>query len=187
MDLKARVLERRRIFKGRVVDLGLERVRLPNGAVTELEIIRHQGAAAAVPLTASGEVVLVRQYRHAVGEWLLEVPAGKLEPGEDPESCSLREVEEEVGLRPKTMTPLGPIWTTPGFTNERIWLFLATDLEPGRQALEDDESLSVERMLLPRAVDAVRRGEICDAKSIVALLRAEQVVSRRGREAQPRR
>ncbi len=166
------VLERRGVFKGRVLDLSVERVRLPNGNVCELELIRHPGAAAVVPLDDGGNVLLVRQYRHAAGGYLLEVPAGKLDPGEPPETCALREVEEETGHRPSDLAPLGWIWTTPGFTDERIWLFLATGLAPTRQDLEHDEVLTVERVPLARAVSWAETGEIQDAKSVCALLRA---------------
>jgi ADP-ribose pyrophosphatase len=166
------VLEKRGVFRGKVVDLSVERVRLPNGNVCELELIRHPGAAAVVPLDGNGDVLLVRQYRHATGGYVLEVPAGKLDPGEPPEACALREVEEETGHRPRTLAPLGWIWTTPGFTDERIWLFLATDLAPTRQDLQHDEVLTVERLPLAEAVARAERGEIVDAKSVCALLRA---------------
>ena len=165
-------LEHRQIYKGKVVDLAVEKVALPNGAVTELEIIRHPGAAAMVPLTEEGSVLLVRQYRYATRSWLLEVPAGKLDPGEAPEVCAAREMEEEVGHRPGELVSLGWIWTTPGFTDERIWLYLGRDLVSGRQALEGDEILSVESVPLAEAVAKVHSGEICDGKSVCALLRA---------------
>jgi len=169
---EAERLEQRPIYQGRVVNLSVDRVRLPNGRVSELEVIRHPGAVAVVPLTAEGEVLLVRQYRYAVDQWLLEVPAGKLDPGEAPESCAVREVEEEVGVRAGRLVPLGWIWTTPGFTDEKIWLFLARDLQPGRQDLESDEVLSVVSVPLAEALAKVERGEICDGKSICALLLA---------------
>ena len=171
---EAEVLDRREVFKGRVVDLSIERLRLPNGKVCELELIRHPGAAAVVPVDDAGNVLLIRQYRHATGGWLVEVPAGKLDPGEAPETCALREVEEETGHRPSTLAPLGWIWTTPGFTDERIWLYLATGLSPTRQALQHDELLTVERTPLVEAVSWARDGRIVDAKSVCALLRAEQ-------------
>lgn len=173
---EAELLERTQVFKGRVVDLSVDRVRMPNGKTTELEVIRHPGAAAMVPLTESGEVLLVRQYRYATGGWLLEVPAGKLDDGEDPEVCAVRELEEEVGMKPAKVTPLGWIWTTPGFTDEKIWLYLCRDLEPAQQDLQDDEVLTVESRSLAEAVELVRQGEICDGKSICALLQAEAYV-----------
>ena len=166
-----KTLEQKQIFKGKVVDLVVETVELPNGGVTELEVIRHPGAAAMVPLTSDGQVLLVRQYRHAPRSWLLEIPAGKLDPGEAPEVCAARELEEEVGYRPGELISLGWIWTTPGFTNEKIWLYLARDLVAGTQALEGDEVLSVESVPLDEAVAKVHGGEICDGKSVCALLR----------------
>jgi ADP-ribose pyrophosphatase len=147
----AELLERRAVFDGRVVKLSLDRVRLPNGRVCDLEMIRHPGAAAAVPIDAEGRVLLVRQYRYAAGGWILEVPAGKLDGGEAPEVCAAREVAEETGFRPGRLISMGRIWTTPGFTDEKIWLFLALELEPAAQALQQDEVLTVERLPLPDA------------------------------------
>ena len=170
---EARRLKRTTVFDGRVVHLTVDRVELPNGRTAELEVISHPGAAAMVPLSEEGEVFLVRQYRYATGSWLLEVPAGKLDPGEEPEVCAAREVEEEIGYRASELIPLGWIWTTPGFTDEKIWLYLARGLEPSEQKLETDEILTVESMPLAEAVAKVHAGEICDGKSICALLRAE--------------
>lgn len=161
------------VYDGRVVDLRLERLRLPDGVEIELEIVRHCGAAAVVPVTSDGRVLLIRQYRHATGDWLLEVPAGKLDvKGENPEVCARRELEEETGFRAGTLHSLGWIWTTPGFTDERIWLFLATELERGRQNLQPDELLTVMDVPLEEAAEMARSGEITDGKSICALLRA---------------
>ncbi len=175
---EGKTLDSRVIHDGKVVHLSVDRVELPNGRVTELEVIHHQGAAAVVPLTEAGEVLLVRQYRHATGGWLLEVPAGKLDPGEGPEVCAVRETEEEVGMQAAQLDPLGWIWTTPGFTDEKIWLYLARDLTPGRQDLQGDEVLSVEKLVLAEAIDRVHAGEICDAKSVCALLRAAAFLDR---------
>lgn len=162
----------KQVYEGRILSIALETVRLPNGGVCELEIVRHPGAAAVVPLDDQGRVLLVRQYRHATGGRLLEVPAGKLDRGETPEVCAAREVEEETGQRPGSLVPMGWIWTTPGFTDERIWLFLARGLVPGRRDLQVDEDLTVERLPLGEAVAMAARGEILDAKSVCALLRA---------------
>jgi len=164
-------LDGREIFRGRILRLEVDRVRLPNGAVMDFEIVHHPGGAAVVPLLDDGSVLLVRQYRYATGGWLLEIPAGKLDPGDSPESCALREVEEETGHRAGRIEPLGWIWTSPGIADEKIWLFLATGLQPTRQALEHDEVLTVERMPLAEAVAKAARGEIQDAKSACALLR----------------
>ncbi len=159
----------RRVYDGRIVKLDLERVALPNGNTIELEMIRHPGAAAVVPLTATGDVILVRQYRHAAGGYLYEVPAGKLDPGECPLHCAARELEEEIGYQAATLVPLLSIYTTPGFTDEVIYLFLATGLTPGRQRLEHDEVLSVVQMPLDEAIARIRDGSIRDAKTVVGL------------------
>jgi ADP-ribose pyrophosphatase len=154
----------------------VDRVRLPNDREMELELVHHRGAAAVVPVMEDGTVLLVRQYRYATGGWLLEIPAGKLDGGESPETCAAREAEEEVGYRPGKLEPLGWIWTTPGFADEKIWLYLATDLQVAEQGLEDDEVLSIEKMPLAEAVEKAFRGEIHDSKSAVALMRAGRVV-----------
>jgi ADP-ribose pyrophosphatase len=167
------VLSSRTVHDGRIVKLALEEVKLPNGNTVTLELIRHPGAAAIVPVDSGGNVVMVRQYRHATGSWLLEVPAGKLDhPGEAPEDCARREVEEETGYRPGRLVTLGWIWTTPGFTNEKIWLFVALDLAPSRPNLQSDEVLTVERLPLAEAVRRAVSGEIVDGKSVCALLKA---------------
>ncbi len=157
------------IYKGRVVDLRLETVRLPNGATVEMELIRHPGAAAVVPLTPHGTVLLVRQYRHAVGGYILEIPAGKLDPGEDPGDCAARELEEEVGVRAARLEPVITFYTTPGFTDEVIRVYLATGLTPGRQSLGRDEVLEVVEMSLQEAMARIRDGGIQDGKTIIGL------------------
>jgi ADP-ribose pyrophosphatase len=166
------VLESREIFKGRVLDLRVDRVRLGNGRVSELEVVRHPGAVAVAALTSAGDVLLVRQYRYATGEWVLEVPAGKVDPGEDPEAAAGRELEEETGFRAGRLDALGWVWTTPGFTNEKIWLFLARDLEPSRPSLQDDEVLTVERVAVGKAIESALDGSLQDAKSVCCLARA---------------
>jgi len=141
--------------------------------------VRHPGAAAVVPLDADGSLLMVRQYRHTVGGWLLEVPAGKLSPGEDPAACAHRELEEEAGVRAATLRELGSIFVSPGFCDERIWLFLATGLAASEQRLEADEVLSVERVPLAEAERRALDGELVDAKSTVAILRAAAVLRER--------
>jgi len=172
-DTRARVLSRSEIYDGRVVKLRLEEIELPGGRRARLELIRHPGAAAILPLLPGGEILMVRQYRHATGgEWLLEVPAGKLDPGETPETCAVRECAEETGYRPQRLEPLGWIWTTPGFTDERIWLYLGSELAPASQDLQEDEALTVERLPLATALRLALDGGIDDGKSIAALWRA---------------
>ncbi len=163
------VLKSEKIYSGRTVDLRVDDVTLPNGHRTRLEVIHHPGASAVVPILADGRVVLIRQYRHAVGGELLEVPAGKLSPGEDPAACAARELEEEAGYRAGTLERLTTIVTTPGFTDERIHLFIGKNLERTSQKLDADEVLNVVVMSLDTAIEKILSGEIADAKSICAL------------------
>ncbi len=172
---------RKQIYRGRVVTLNLETVTLPNGATIELEVIRHQGAAAAVPLTDDGSVLLIRQYRHAAGGYIYEIPAGKIDPGEDPLACAAREVEEETGRRASSLVPMLSFYTTPGFTDEVIYLYLATGLTAGTQKLERDEVLDVVEMPLEEAIRRVADGTIRDAKTIIGL----QAASLAQRPVQP--
>ena len=177
---ESEVLSSETVYSGRIVTLSVEKVRLPNDRTVSLEIVRHPGAAAVVPIDDQGRVILVRQYRHATGSWLLEVPAGKLDhPGESPEDCARREVEEETGFRAGEMTSLGWIWVTPGYSYEKIWLYLARRLTPVPASLQPDEVLTVEPLPLDDAVRRAASGEIVDAKSVCALLRAASLSTSR--------
>ncbi|MBI2370351.1 MAG: NUDIX hydrolase [Deltaproteobacteria bacterium] len=167
--MDARTLQVRQIFKGRVLQLNLEQVCLPNGVEATMEVIRHSGAAAVLPMLDHDRVLLIRQYRHAVGGFIWEVPAGRLDQGEDPAACAARELEEEVGYRAGRLEKLGEILTTPGFCDERIHLFLATDLKPVPTNREHDEVMEVEALRLSDALGMVRSGAIADAKTIVSL------------------
>ncbi len=160
------------IHRGKVVHLFVDTVTLPNGHTTTLEVIRHPGAAAVVPFLDADTILLVRQYRHAAGGFLLEIPAGKLDPGEAPERCAARETAEETGYRPGRLDKLGAILTTPGFTDEIIHLYAGFDLAPVESALELDECLTLEPWPFAEALAMIERGEIQDAKTMSALLLA---------------
>jgi ADP-ribose pyrophosphatase len=169
------MISSRIVHDGRVVHLSLDRLRFPDGSEGELEVVRHRGASAVVPLLGSpGEsdpwVVLVRQYRYAAGGHLYEVPAGIPEKGEDWEACALRELEEETGYRSDELTALTSFFTTPGFTNELIHLFLATGLEEGRHRRDRDEFIEVHELPFSRVMELVESGRIRDGKSLAALL-----------------
>jgi ADP-ribose pyrophosphatase len=155
-----------------------ERVTLPNGTAVELDIVRHPGAAAVVPFLSEREVLLIRQYRHAAGGTIIEVPAGKRDPDERPSDCAARELEEEAGCRAGRLVELGWIWTTPGFTDERIFLFAAFDLEPVPHRRDADEVIETVRMRFDEALGLVWRGELNDAKSSLALLHAARHLGR---------
>ncbi len=160
---------KREIYKGKVVHLFIESVTLPNATTIELEIVRHPGAAAVVPILENGKVVLIRQYRYAAGGYLYEIPAGKLSDGETPEACAVREVEEETGWHIGRLHKLTTIFTAPGFCDEQIHLYLGTGLTRCRQQLDPDEVLEVVEMSFDDAIKNIHDQIICDAKSIVAL------------------
>jgi ADP-ribose pyrophosphatase len=164
-------------YRGKVLHVDRDRVELPGGVVADLEIIRHPGAAAVVPLHPDRSVTLIRQYRYAAGGFIIEVPAGKIDGGESPESCAFREVVEEAGLKPSRLHPLGWIFTTPGFTDEKIHLFAATELVPAPQALEPDEVIEVMRVPLDEALRLAASGGIRDGKSLCTLYRAAQEIA----------
>ncbi|HYD49320.1 MAG TPA: NUDIX hydrolase [Terriglobales bacterium] len=160
---------KRQVYPGRIVDLWLEEVELPNGHRVSLEVIHHPGASAVVALDDERQVTLVRQFRHAAGGFIVELPAGKLDRGEPPAQCAARELREETGLVAGELIELGSIVTTPGFCDERIYLFLARQLSEAAQELGTDEVLTVFRVPLARALEMIRSGEIEDAKSIAGL------------------
>jgi ADP-ribose pyrophosphatase len=164
----------REVYRGPVLRVTMDEVELSGGRTVELEMVRHPGAAAIAPVDADGNVVLVRQIRYASGGSLLEVPAGKLESGETADGCAARELREEAGLTAREWTPLGAIWTSPGFSDERIHLYLATGLTSIPQQLDPDEVLTIMRMPLREAVERALAGDIDDAKTVCALLRAWQ-------------
>ncbi len=165
-------------YRGKFLEMVTEEIALPNGRTATLDLIRHPGASAGVPFLDDDHVLLIRQYRHAAGGTILEIPAGKLEPGEAPELCAVRELEEETGKRAGRTVALGSILTTPGFTDERIHLFAAFDLEDVPAALEADEIIEQAPMTLDRALALIWSGELTDAKSIVALLHAARHMGR---------
>lgn len=168
-------IDSKTLYQGRVLDLYVDRVRLPHGKIADMELVHHRGAAAVVPLLPDGRVILLSQYRYPTGGRILEVPAGRLEADEDPEPCARRELAEETGWRlaeDGELISLGWIWTTPGFADEKIWLYLARGLDRAQQSLERDEILSVEPMPFKEAVEKARQGQIHDSKTVCALLRA---------------
>lgn len=171
-------LSSRLVHDGRIVHLSVDTVRFPDGRVGELEMIRHSGAAAVLPMLSGPEaedpqVLLIRQYRYASGGYLYEVPAGRpSEPGEDWEVCARRELQEETGLVAGRLVRMTSILTTPGFTDERIHLFLAYDLTQGSTAFDHDEFIEVVPLAMSEALRMVRDEEITDAKTICTLLYA---------------
>jgi len=158
--------------RGFHVVVSKERFTLPSGRVLELDIVKHPGAAAIVPFISDTDVLLIRQYRHATRDTIFEVPAGKIDPGETPYTTADRELQEEVGQKAGRIEELGWIWTTPGFTDEKIYLYAGFDLEPVASRPEDDEVIAPFRISLEEALELIWRGELTDAKSAMTLIHA---------------
>ena len=163
--------QRHTVFAGRVLDVGEEEHVLPNGRVATFEVIRHPGGAAVLPVLTEGRVLLIRQYRPALGIMLWEIPAGRLEPGESPEACVHRELAEEAGYRAGRLVPLGGLWSAAGFCDEYVALFAAFELQVVPLAPEPDEIIEPVVMPLAEALQLLFLGEIRDAKTQLALLR----------------
>ncbi len=166
---KAKVHTIRQIHAGKVFRLVQEELTLPNGFTTCLELIRHPGAAALVPVLDDHRVLLIRQYRHAVGQFIWEIPAGTRSPGEDPLECAKRELIEETGYQASELILLGEMLPVPGYSDERIHIYLARGLSPVPQRLEKDEVLEVHPLQMHKAFHMVKKGQIQDAKTIVGL------------------
>jgi ADP-ribose pyrophosphatase len=169
------MISSRRIHTGKIISLDSDTVRFPDGSVGEMDMIRHPGASAIVPFVSDAtgddpQMLLIRQYRYAADQYLYEIPAGRLDPGEDPSDCAQRELREETGCTARGMDFLFTMYTTPGFTDERIHLFMATGLERGETAHEADEFMTVETVTLSRALRLIEQGEIKDAKTALGIL-----------------
>ena len=165
-----RIVGSQSIYQGRIVRFRVDTVVLPDGSTTVREVIGTPGAVVIVPLTDDGRVRMVRQYRSAIGQFLLELPAGTLEPDEAPEQAAPRELAEETGDHAAHWRRLAGFYTVPGICDEYIHLFLATGLTPGQANQEADEFIEVVTLPFDEALAMVRRGEICDAKTIIGLL-----------------
>ena len=164
-------LSTKSIYTGRIFEVCVDTIR-EGDSVYEREIIVHQGSAVIVPVFDDKTVGLVRQYRHPAGKYLLEIPAGKLESGEDPKTGALRELEEEIGFAAGKIEPLSEFYVSPGFLNEKMFLFLATELTETVQNLDEDENIEIERLTFPQAFDLICNGGIQDAKTMVGLMLA---------------
>lgn len=165
-----RTLSSELVFEGRAVRLRVDTVETTGGRATTREIVEHSDCVAVVPIDNEGKVILVNQFRKAVGKELLEIPAGGIEPGEDPVTAVRRELQEEIGCLPKKVDRLGGFYSAPGYCSEYLHLFLATDLIPSQLHAEDTEGISLVRVPLSDLRRLVTSGQICDAKSIAGLL-----------------
>ena len=162
--------KRESVFSGRVLDVGAEVHEMPDGRCSEFEIIRHPGGAAILPVLADGRILLIRQFRPAVEAMVYEIPAGRLEPGETPQSCAERELSEEAGYVAREVLTLGSFWSTVGFCDERVYLFLGRELTSVARQLEPDEVIDLCPMSLEEALQKLDSGEVLDSKTQLALL-----------------
>lgn len=168
--MEEKVIHSEEIYKGRVVNLAVLDVQLPDGKTGRRELVRHPGAVAVVALDADHHVLLVRQYRIAAERVMLEIPAGTLKPDEQPEVCADRELQEETGFRAGKLEKIGGVFVAPGYTTEFIHLYLATDLSESRLTMDDDEFIEIESLPLAQALKLIENGDIIDGKSISGLL-----------------
>jgi ADP-ribose pyrophosphatase len=165
-----KTLESKRVYEGRIINLRLDSVVLENGNTAMREVVEHPGAVGIVALKENGDIVMVKQYRKAVEQVLLELPAGKLEQGEDPADCAARELTEETGYTAGDLRYLVSFYTSPGFSNEVMHMFLATDLKEGKNDPDDDEMVETVEISRDRAIDMILKGEIKDGKTIAGIL-----------------
>jgi ADP-ribose diphosphatase len=168
------------LWHGKVFDLNREEILLPTGRKTTVEVIRHPGSASIVPLLNDGQVILIQQFRPSLRQVIWEIPAGTMGPGEDPLGCARRELMEECGYQANRFEKLGEVLPAPGYCDERVHLFVATDLTPCAQHLDEDECLTIHPLPFERALDMIRRGEIRDAMTIIGLHMAHPVWKKDG-------
>ena len=167
---EADILDHREVYSGRIVDLHVDTIRQESGAETIREVVRHPGGAAAVPVLGDGRVLLIRQFRYPLGKFIFELPAGKLDSGQSPRDTMARELEEEIGHSAGSLTHECAFYTSPGFCDESIHLFVARDLAPTGQRLEEREHITVEPRTLAECLEMIETGEIEDAKTILGIL-----------------
>jgi ADP-ribose pyrophosphatase len=179
MRLREETVSSREAFNGRLVKLRVDTVRLPNGKETTREIVVHRGAVAMVPLLDSEKIVMVRQFRQAANEILMEIPAGTLELGEDPAACADRELREEIGYKAGRMTEMFRSYLAPGYSSEMLHTFLAEDLEVASAEADADEFMEIVEVAVDDAVDLICSGGIKDAKTICGVLMAQRILSSR--------
>lgn len=172
MDQKFKVMASKSLYAGRYIELVEEELELPNGTLITRPVVKHNGAVVILPQDGDGSLLLVKQYRHAPRATLLEFPAGTLEVGEAPAPCAKREIKEEVGYEASEWEDLGILYPAPGFCNEIQYCFFAKGLSPNKEEGDEDEVIEVVRMTVPQVEDAIRKGEMCDAKSLAVFMRA---------------
>lgn len=174
MGLSEKTVSKEMVYKGNILNLRVDQVVLPGGKTVRREVVEHGGAVAVVALDEDSRLLMVRQYRYPVGRVLLEVPAGMIEEGEEPAVCAARELAEETGCRARELKMLFSFYSTPGFTTEKLYVFLARGLKCLDSHPDEDEFIEINRVPLDRALEMIDSGDICDAKSIIGILAAKR-------------
>ncbi|MBM3706566.1 MAG: NUDIX hydrolase [Actinobacteria bacterium] len=183
--LSEKKITSRLVFKGKILKLFFDKVRLPNNLVATREKVSHPGAVAVVPVTEKGEIILVKQYRYPLGKILIEIPAGKLDSSEPPEECAARELHEEAGVIDGKLTELVKIHTSPGFSDEKMYIYLATDFREKNNNPDHDEFLYTFKADIRECIKMINEGVITDAKSIVGILCARDYLAKDGKKYDP--
>jgi len=176
MSLKAKRINREEVYKGKVFTVAEDTIQFQNGKQTKWDVLLHDGAAAVVPINHKGNIILVEQYRCVEDGEILEIPAGKLDKGEDPFTCAARELEEETGYKATNITPVGSIYSAVGFSDEIIHIYLATELKKGQMNLDEDEYLNVKEFTLDCVINKILNGEIKDSKTIAAVFMVKEMI-----------
>ena len=176
MDMTEKMIERKTIFEGRIINVYNDTVVLPNGKHSTREVVEHHGGVCVAALTERNTLLFVRQFRYPYGKVLLELPAGKLEKGEEPLAAGLRELEEECGVVAEKVIPMGEVYPTVAYCTEIIHLYLAKGLKKTHQHLDEGEFLSVEEIELSKAVELVMNGEIADSKTVALVLKTARLL-----------
>lgn len=170
MTFEEKTMKSERIYEGRIINLRVDTVELSNKKYSKREIVEHPGAVGIIAITKDDEVILVKQYRKPVEDTLLEIPAGKLEPKENPQECAIRELEEETGFATDNVEKILEFYTTPGFSNEVMHIYIAKDLKEGTVNLDDDENIQIIKLPIDEVLYKIKTGEIKDAKTIIGIL-----------------
>ena len=177
MNFEEKTISTKNIFKGRIINVNVDTVELPNGKTAERELVFHNGGVGILAFDEDNKVLLVKQYRKPYNEMLLEIPAGKLEIGEDPLEAGIRELREETGYIAKKMELLFTLYPTPGYCSEKLYIYFASEIEKATQELDEDEFLEVYRYSLDELFEMLERNEINDAKTVAAILKAKLIKS----------
>jgi len=177
MTYEEKTISRKNVYKGSIIDVDKLEVILPNGKKAGRDVVNHSGASVIIPLNKDGEIYVVRQYRKPIDSMLLEIPAGKLDPGEDPLVCAKRELKEETGLNAQNVNYILSIHSTPGFSNEILHIFAATNLSKGEACTDEDEFLTMEKIHINKLMDMIFCGEITDAKTIIGIFIAQKILN----------